>query len=247
MFRNLSIILIVLLSGFFYAKAGALYLQNKKLSIKIHTIGNTEYVLAEDLHKYFEEIIDYSENKLFLNNVELKFSVGSFFIVYESKEKMKVHQMPAPPVEYRDKIYLPFIGIFNAFRSFDVFSVDIRDNDVYVYSESKTNNKSEKKQIDIENTAIREITETETKPNKTPVTPENLKRKKAETPIAGERTGTNIYQNFYSVSDDIMQYFNYKKTNRKDTFKREEYPPDIYLLPQNLKRNQNIKNNKENE
>lgn len=242
--KNTFIILLISIFGIVKAYSADIFLDNKKIYLNTTFIGNIEYISPQDLSPDFLSIQDYTEHKLLLSSSEIKFSAGSFFIVFESEKEMLVHQMPAPPLKYKGKIYLPVMGFFSAMNAFGIIKAEISEDKINIY----TNNFKEKKKSETNKISEQRKTVNE-KQNKTPkvtkdetinskITPLEVKKEDDNNAIAGEEIKpTQIHKTFYSLTGEIMEYYNYKK-EIKDTmyFDRKDYPPDIYLLPQNLKR-----------
>lgn len=198
-----------------------IYINNKIVNIPQKEIGRNFYIEPDALRSISKEIKITSGNKFIFKNSEIKFSTGSFFIVYESDSKMLVHQMSSAPVDYDGKTYLPVIALFNALKYFNIFDIRFKNNDIYINSNTDNidlhiSHKRSEKQIN--KTVNKEI--------------EPFDLIKAGEPV----TLSNIAPSFFSLSNEIVPYFDYKKNNDSLNFRRTDYPPNIYLLPQNLKR-----------
>lgn len=231
------ILLLVTVFGIASANSGDIFVDNKKVFLKTTTIGNIEYVLPENLSSMFVQIEDFSEHRIFLRDSEIKFSAGSFFIVFESEKEMLVHQMPSPPVKYKGEIYLPVVGMMSAFNAFGIINAEISDKKINIFTDNYTA-EAEKKEIEKKDMRNKRKPETD-KDEDVKFPAFNAVAKEKNTSIAGEIIKpSSIHKTFYSLSGEIMQYYDYKKQIKDSIdFNRTEYPPDIYLLPQNLKRN----------
>lgn len=221
--RNIIYILIVILVMPVILLSTDINFNGKSLFIKTETIGKNEYVNPDVLVNTFKLFIENHDNELYLEKGLIRYSAGSFFLVYENEKELLVYQLPSPVISFKNSEYIPVNGFFLALNHFKIFNVNIENHNIFIHSieepESKKSNKIISHSLDLKEEVI--------KSNSKINIPENNKEKNYK---------TDFSSTFYELSLEIVRNIQFNELPDTNRFKRLDYPPDIYLLPESLKK-----------
>lgn len=216
--------------------SGNLKVDEAEVILNTENINGRKFVNSKELLNKLEIINNIDNNKIFMNKGIIKFASGSFYLVFESESDLKVFQMPVPVLRKKGEYYFPAGPLAGAFKYFGLLSS--ADNEDFG---KKRKSKSLSKQL-----------------SNNSGDPVNAKRLRAETTGEKDKSGqTNEISGMPQDKDFFVGYFknlhkkleffvNKKSSQKPDTAikskERLDLPPDIYLIPEGLKRRDIEKN-----
>jgi len=138
--KLLVIIALFLMQYNSYAATYQLVLKNgKTTTIKSNSFSNREYISFSQVHYLLFKKYSYSQmdKEIYGKDFRLKVSVGSFYVLHESDNGIKIAQMIAPVININKKIYLPLESFFYSLPTLGLYDIEIHGNRIILKDISK--------------------------------------------------------------------------------------------------------------
>ncbi len=199
----------------------------------VRLINNSAYVTIPEIAR----ILGYkviNTHEISRGNTVLKFAAGSFFVVMESPEHMKMAQMLQPAIIVEKRIYVPFTSFFTSLETLKLFEVEFEEKAI-VISQIGNDKPAMKEEIPQHLRA---------KVDEDPKPVEEEKVKLANTKVTEQPQSEDDFFKAFVQTSKIMrkslQYLNPDTTETREVSKKMEskIPPNRYVLPKKLKRSE---------
>ncbi len=199
----------------------------------VRLINKSPYITLPEAAR----IISYKVNgstQMQSGNTIIKIAPGSFFVVIESSEKMKIAQMLQPVIIVDNTLYIPYLSFMTSLETLGLYSVSQTKKEILL-TENTTATPTLKEDIPQHIMAEKKVEEKETTENNKPKEVKNSKV--AETPQEPD----DFFKAFAQTSKIMrksLQYLNPDTTEKREVkpATSEQTPPNRYVIPKKLKR-----------
>lgn len=126
--RTKVIILIYFLAFLSHSKAVEISININGIEqhIPFQTINSTNYIEIQHLALILNKNAISETTIIDVKKEKLKFAAGSFFVVYEKDEKLRVAQMSLPCIEKSTQIIIPWEAFLNSMQGINLLSYNIK-------------------------------------------------------------------------------------------------------------------------
>ncbi|MBX3042473.1 MAG: hypothetical protein KIT33_06820 [Candidatus Kapabacteria bacterium] len=129
---NIFIIVFIISSSGLIAET--ILINGSKKSINLKQINNTDYIQINELAKLLDVNALCNDNNIKYNNESLKFALGSFFVVYENDDLLRVAQMNLPVIELNYQTFIPFNSFINSMQGIGLLEYKYSDKTLIISS-----------------------------------------------------------------------------------------------------------------
>jgi hypothetical protein len=234
-----------------FAVSKSIYYYGKKKQIEYVAIRGTSYISFAQLAKSVFPGSKYDQSKYEIKHQGsvVRSSPSSFFIAYKSNSGMKVAQMNMPAIIYENKLYVPFESFMTSLEILEIYSVKAKSGKYYISKYVKKKQANEVSAIVVKKTA-----ESQSKPkqdsaanSEQETTGERAEKVISEDESSAKSTNNvfkkSIYNSKKAISSGLSELMkmNAEKSEENNENKaikvdKKEYPPNVYVLPPELKR-----------
>ncbi len=199
----------------------------------VRLINKSPYVTIPEIAR----ILGYdvvSTHEIKKGDKTLKFAPGSFFVVMESSETMKMAQMLQPVIIVGKRIYVPYLSFFSSLETLKLFEVEITQNAIEMLS--LTEDKPKMKE-DVPLHLVKKINE-DIKPVESKI--EKLNNSEVLEEAKDEDDFFRAFVQTSKIMRKSLQYLNPDTTEQREVSKKAEnkIPPNRYVIPKKLKRSE---------
>ncbi len=103
-------------------------------SMQTERINNIDYVNLKDLSKLIFPKSTFNEKSgsIRIGELEIKCSVGSFFVLFRDDEDIKVSQMNLPAISFKQNIFVPIKSFIDALVNMNLIKADFTESGLFV-------------------------------------------------------------------------------------------------------------------
>jgi hypothetical protein len=128
----LVISLSLLVESSLAAKYSIVFPDGRSASLKSSSFSNREYISLNQIHSLLFSRYQFTPKKSIIYNsgYRLKVSQGSFYILQEAEDGIKIAQMSSPAISVDNLIYVPLESFFLSLPTLGLYNTEIRDNKI---------------------------------------------------------------------------------------------------------------------